>query len=42
MAVRRAVDLKEFHEVVLFLAAADALHIKNFAEVGVVLVRDVD
>lgn len=42
MAVRHAVDLEEFHEMVLFLAAADAFHVEDFAEVGVILVRDVD
>lgn len=35
-------DLEEFHEMVLFLATADTLHVEDLAEVGVVLVGDVD
>ena len=35
-------DLEEFDEMVLLLAAADALHVEDLAEVGVVLVGDVD
>lgn len=35
-------DLEKLHEVVLFLATADALDVEDFAEVGVVGVGDVD
>ena len=35
-------DLEEFDEMVLLLAAADAFHVEDLAEVGVVLVCDVN
>ena len=42
MVIRGTVDLEEFDEVVLFMPAADIFQVKDFAEVGVVLVGDVD
>jgi len=35
-------NLEEFHEMVLFLATADTLHVEYLTEVGVVLIGDVD
>lgn len=35
-------NLEEFDEMVLLLAAADAFHVEDLAEVGVVLVCNVD
>lgn len=35
-------DLEKFYEVVLVLATANALKVEDFAEIGVVLVCDVD
>lgn len=42
MTFRCTMNLKEFHEMVLLLTAADAFHIEDLAEVGVVLVGNVD
>lgn len=42
MAFRGAVDLEEFHQVVLFLTTTDSFNVEDLAEVGVALVGDVD